>query len=110
MNFVINGDANQTRVVNQCIELMTNFKASNGLLYIKSADRTHIEFIFQPNNKDADFETEKRKAELEWSEHLLKMVKTEVGNVAFLANEDSVIFSFDAAKQKGKRNGKKRTA
>lgn len=109
MQITIDGDANQVTIVNQCIALMTNFKASNGLLYIKSADRTHISFIFQSNNKEADFDAEKRKAEMEWCDHLLKMIKTEIRNVDFIAKEDSVIFSFNIKKER-KPRGQKRSA
>lgn len=109
MRITIDGDANQVRIMNQCIEIMTNFKASNGLLYVKSADRTHISFIFQPSKNVDDFEAEKRKAELEWCDHLLKMVKTEISNVDFIAKDDTVLFSFNT-KQEKKPRGKKRSA
>jgi hypothetical protein len=109
MQITIDGDANQVKIVNQCIDLMTNFKASNGLLFIKSADRTHIGFIFQPNSTTEDFDAEKRKAESEWCDHLLSMIKTEIRNVDYIVDEDSVLFSFNA-KQEKKSRGKKRSA
>lgn len=110
MKFTLeNADANQTRITNQCIELMSNFKASNGLLYVKSADRTNINFIFQPSKDSEVFEEEKRKAELEWFKHLLNMVKTEVDNVESTVDEDSVTFSFNV-KQGKKSRGQKHSA
>lgn len=118
MKFTLNNaDANQTRITNQCIELMTNFKASNGLLYIKSADREHINFIFQPSNKGCfagvdkvDFDEEKGKAESEWFGHLLNMVKSEVGNnVESVTDNGSVMFTFNIKPEK-KRHAKVRTA
>lgn len=106
MTLIIEGDANQVRITNQCIELMTNFKASNGLLFLKSADREHINFIFQPNKETDNFDEEKAKAESEWLERLQDMVNTEGFNTLLTSDEDAYKLTFVELGKAGR--GKKR--
>ena len=108
MTLIIEGDANQVRITNQCIELMTNFRASNGLLFLKSADREHINFIFQPNKETDNFDEEKAKAEFEWIERLQDMVDTEGFNTLLTQDEEDaykLTFVQLDAKKKGKKRG-----
>lgn len=108
MQLIIEGDANQVRITNQCIELMTNFKASNGLLFLKSADREHINFIFQPNKETDNFDEEKAKAESEWLERLQDMVNTEGFNTLLTSDADAYKLTFVELdkKPRGKKRGK----
>lgn len=103
MKLIIDGDANQVRITNQCIELMTNFKASNGLLFLKSADREHIDFIFQPNKETDNFDEEKAKAESEWLERLQDMVTTEGFNTLLTSDEEANKLTFVELERKGKK-------
>lgn len=103
MTLIIEGDANQVRITNQCIELMTNFKASNGLLFLKSADREHINFIFQPNKETDNFDEDKAKAESEWLERLQDMVDTEGFNTLLTQDEDAYKLTFVQLEKKGKK-------
>lgn len=103
MNLLIEGDANQVRITNQCIELMTNFKASNGLLFLRSADREYINFIFQPNKETESFDEEKAKAEAEWLERLQDMVDTEGFNTLLVSEDGSNKLTFIESAKKGKK-------
>ena len=94
MTLIIEGDANQVRITNRCIEPMTKFRASNGLLFLKSADSEHINFIFQPNKETDNFDKEKAKAEFKWLERLQYMVDTKGFNTLLTSDEDAYKLTF----------------
>lgn len=100
MRIMINGDENQTTILNQAIVLITSFKSKYGWLYINTQSRKEINFIFTGDNY-----SDKSKAIDEWISRLQTLLEAEHLNPLISLADNELTINFT-----GKKNGKKKRA